>query len=442
MEAAERRLVGPWLVRTQLILNNLTVNIDTIIAGGDGLARQEDGPVLFVPRTAPGDHVEIEIVEAHKQWARGRVLRIIEPGPARHDPPCPYYGSCGGCQLQHLEYEAQLSVKSNIIADALRRLGSIEIDPPEVVASPRQLGYRNRVTLTLRRLKEGVVAGFHCFEDPDRIVDVERCPLAEESLNQLWESLRANWASNADNLPPGKELRLTLRVSSTGELGFAVQGGEDYGEPETLIEKLDGLRSIWSIDEKGEIDWYAGEAWLKERWGEQAFGVAGLSFVQVNHEAAEGLESYVAEQCGDVSGRRVIDGYCGFGLRAMRLAWAGARVVGIDSDADAVSAAEAAAAESGAAARFVAAPLERALQRELPAELVLLNPPRRGVDRQVVDALLTKPPSRIVYVSCDPATLARDLKLLSQSFELTACRGFDLFPQTAHVETVASLARK
>jgi 23S rRNA (uracil1939-C5)-methyltransferase len=423
-------------------LDNITVQIDSIIAGGDGLARQPDGPVVFVPRTAPGDRVEVEIVEQHKQWARGRALRITEPGPARRDAPCPVYEACGGCQLQHLDYEAQLKAKSDIISDALRRLGGIEIESPVVTASPRQLGYRNRITFTLRRHPDGVVAGFHGLADPDRIVAVDRCPLAEDTLNELWESLRANWAPNADNLPPGNELRLTLRASSTGELGLAVEGGEDYGDPETLLETVPGLRSLWSVDEDGAIDWYAGEAWLKERWGEQTFGVAGLSFVQVNREAAESLESYVMEQCGDVSGRRVIDGYCGFGLRSMRLAWAGARVVGIDADEDAIDAAGAAAAESGAAARFVAAPLEEALRTELPADLVLLNPPRRGVDRQVVEALLKKPPESVVYISCDPATLARDLKMLSASFKLTACRGFDLFPQTAHVETVVSLARK
>jgi 23S rRNA (uracil1939-C5)-methyltransferase len=231
-------------------------------------------------------------------------------------------------------------------------------------------------------------------------------------------------------------------VASGGQAGLAVQGGEDYGEPETLIEAIDSLRSIWSVDADGEIEWYAGEAWLKDRWGEHEFGLAGMSFVQVNRDAADLLDSYVLELCGNLSGRRVIDGYCGFGLRTLQLAWNGARVVGIDSDGDAISAAEATAAESGAAARFVAAAVEKALEGELPADVVLLNPPRRGVDREGIDALLKKPPRTIIYVSCDPATLARDVKLLGARFDVSTCRGFDLFPQTAHVETVISLSRK
>ena len=429
------------MVAPRITLTHPTLDISAIIAGGNGLARQPDGPVVFVPRTAPGDRAEVEIVESRKQWSRGRLLRLLEPGPDRCDPPCAHYEACGGCQLQHLNYDAQLQAKAGIITDALRRLGGIEIKPPEVVAAPRQLGYRNRVSFVLRRSADGVVAGFHSFEDPDRIIDVDRCPLAEDSLNQAWQALRAVWGVEAVNLPPGNELRVTLRVNSGGQAGLAVEGGEDYGEPETLLETIDSLQSIWSVDADGAIDWYAGEAWLKDRWGDHEFGLAGLSFVQVNREAAELLESYVLEACGDVSGRRVIDGYCGFGLRALQLAWNGARVVGIDSDGDAISAAEATAAESGAAARYVAASVEEALPRELPADLVLLNPPRRGADRKAIDALLEKPPKTIIYVSCDPATLARDLKLLSSCFDLAALRGFDLFPQTAHVETVATLSR-
>ncbi len=419
-----------------------SLEIQTILAGGDGLARPPDGPVVFVPRTAPGDRVEVELTEVHKQWARGTLLRIVEPGPQRRDPPCPHYDICGGCQLQHLSYTAQLEAKSRIIADALRRLGSVEIQPPEVVPSPRQLGYRNRVTFVMRRTGDGVVAGFHALQDPNRIVDIDRCPLAEDPLNDAWEALRASWGVNADNLPPGKELRLTLRVSSGGVKGLAVEGGEDYGEPETLLEAIDGLAAMWSIGTDGAIEWYAGEAWLKERWEEHELRVAGLSFVQVNRETAAELETYVLERCGEVAGRRLIDAYCGFGVRALRLAWAGARVVGIDSDSDAIGAAEAAAAESGAAARFRTSTVERALAHELPADLVLLNPPRRGVDRRVAQALVERPPARVIYVSCDPATLARDLKLLSSAFDVESCRGFDMFPQTAHVESVVSLARK
>ncbi|KPK79883.1 MAG: hypothetical protein AMS25_11015, partial [Gemmatimonas sp. SM23_52] len=153
-----------------------TVQIDAIIAGGDGLARASDGRVVFVPRAATGERVEVEYSEEHRQWARGRLLRILEASPHRRDPPCPFYDRCGGCQLQHLRYEAQLDAKALIVADSLRRLGGTEIEPPPVSPSSRELGYRNRVTFVLRRSGDCVSAGFHAAQTPGEIVDVDHCP--------------------------------------------------------------------------------------------------------------------------------------------------------------------------------------------------------------------------------------------------------------------------
>ena len=424
-----------------LELGEHILTIDSIVAGGDGLARQANGMVVFVPRTAPGDRVEVEVVEERRGWARARAVRIVEPSSERCDPPCPHYAVCGGCQLQHLEYQAQLRVKSGIIADSLRRLGTIAIEPPHVVPSSREFGYRNRVRFVLRRTADGVVAGLHSLEAAAELVDVDRCPLAEEELNRAWGELRAVWGVNTCNLPRGNELRLTLRATSSGQLGLAIEGGEDCGDPETLLDRIEGLSSIWGIEADGAIDWYCGEARLRDRWGAHEVMLAGLSFVQVNREVSEKLEVHVRQCCGELKGQRVIDAYCGSGLRALELAWAGARVVGIDADSIAIEAAAEAATESGAPVRFVAAPVERALSHELPADLVVLNPPRRGLDRRVVEALLERPPSRLIYVSCDPATLARDLERLGGEFELDECRAFDMFAQTAHVETVVTLVR-
>jgi 23S rRNA (uracil1939-C5)-methyltransferase len=417
------------------------VQIDAIIAGGDGLARGPDGRVVFVPRAAPGERVEVEYSEEHRQWVRGRLLRILEASPERRDPPCPFYDRCGGCQLQHLRYAAQTDAKALIVADSLRRLGGIDVEPPPVSPSSREFEYRNRVTFVLRRSGERVSAGFHAVGAPGEIVDVDRCPLGEPPISRVWAGLRAAWGSNAERLPPGSELRLTVRATSDGAVGLVVEGAQGYGEPGALLSEVAGLEAIWSLDRDGAIDWYSGEPVLSEQWGPHQLELAGDAFVQVNRAVAAQLEAYVEEGCGDVAGRRVIDAYCGFGLRALELAWKGARLVGIDSDRHAIAVAQGAAAESGAAARFLAQRVERALARELPADLVLLNPPRRGVAREAVEALIRKPPPRILYVSCDPATLARDLKALAQWFRVVACKAFDMFPQTAHVETVVTLVR-
>ncbi len=424
-----------------LTLSHHTVQIDRIIAGGDGLARQSDGPVVFVPRTAPGERVEVEIVEEHRQWARGRALQILEPSAERREAPCPYYDVCGGCRLQHLGYEAQLLAKSSIISDALQRLGGIDVGEPQVVGSPLEFDYRSRVTFVLKRKDDGVMAGFHALEKADDVVDLERCPLAEPAVNRVWSALRAAWGPRAERLPAGDELRLTLRATQAGEVGLTIGRGEGDGQPDELLPNVEGLSAIWRLAESGSIEWYFGEPALPDRWGEHDVRVVGNTFLQVNRRVAETLDAYVREQLHPVAGKRMIDAYCGFGLRSLELAWQGARVVGIDTDEDAIASATEAAAESGASARFVPASVEDVMAWELPADLVALNPPRRGVGKAVVQALLSDPPARIVYISCDPATLARDLKALSSRFELASIRGFDMFPQTAHVEAVVTLDR-
>ncbi|MGD8866536.1 MAG: class I SAM-dependent RNA methyltransferase [Gemmatimonadales bacterium] len=435
------RLVGTRGERWALNSTPEVLTIEAIVAGGDGLARAADGRVVFVPRTVPGERVEVEYSEEHRQWARGRLVRIVEPGPGRREPPCPYYAVCGGCQLQHLEYATQRESKASIITDTLRRLGGIVLPAPEVVPSALELGYRNRITLLLRRAGSRVAAGYHAFPDPSGLIDIDACPLAEPAINRAWVSLRSTWGPLAQRLPSGGELRLTLRATAAGEVGLAVEGGEGDGEPDDLLEAVDGLESIWRLGRKGEADWYVGKATLADDWGDYTLRVAGTTFIQVNRSVAAKLEAYVREEIGEPRGMHVVDVYCGFGHRALRLAWAGAHVVGIDSDRHAIAMADAAAAESGAPARFVAAPAGRALARELSSQLVILNPPRRGIEKEVVESLLRTPPGRIIYVSCDPATLARDLKALSGTFGITACRAFDMFPQTAQVESVVTLDR-
>jgi 23S rRNA (uracil1939-C5)-methyltransferase len=412
------------------------------VAGGHGLARRPDRPVVFVPRTAPGERVEVEYVEERRQWARARTLKVVEASPERREPVCPHFDVCGGCQLQHLRYEAQLSAKSGIIADALRRLGGQQVDRPDVVPALAEFEYRNRVTFRLKRTRAGVVAGFHAFGDPRKINDIDRCPLAEPSVNRVWEGLRASWGPEAERLPPARELRLTLRASTDGAVGLAIEGAEGRGDPEHLMEQVENLAAIWSLGPDGMIDWHEGPAELPDRWDGHELLLAGKAFVQVNRGVAAQLDAYVIEQCGDVAGARVIDAYCGFGLRTIELTINGARASGIDSDAYAIAAAQGLAVESAAEVRFVPDDVEEGLPRLLPADLVILNPPRRGISVAVVEALLAEPPPAIVYVSCDPATLARDVADLSSIFELVACRGFDMFPQTAHVETVATLTRR
>ncbi len=414
------------------------MRIESIAAGGEGVGRLADGRVVFVHRTAPGDGVELAVTEQHPRWTRGRLLRLVETSPERRDPPCPFYGECGGCTLEHLDYEAQLRAKGRIVADALSRIGKIPTDAPEVVPSPAELRYRNRVSFALRRLGAGeVVAGFHALGDPGRVVDLDGgCLLPEEPVAAAWDRLRAGWGADASRLPSGEALRLTLRATAEGRVSLLVEGGYSPGRPEELIAAVPGLEAVWHRPGTAAARLIAGSPGLPETWGDESLELSGAAFLQVNRRAALLLEDHVLSVAGDVDGLRVVDAYCGVGLLARRLARAGARVAGIELDPEAVAAARAAAP---AGAEFAEGPVEELLVEVLPADLVILNPPRAGVDARVLERLRERPPARIVYVSCNPATLARDLRRLGNAYRLEHLRSFDLFPQTAHVETVVAL---
>ncbi len=421
------------------------VRITGIAAGGAGVGRLPDGRAVFVQRTAPGDRVVARVVEGKKRWARAQLLRVLTPSPDRRVAPCPHYGRCGGCTLEHLAYPAQLRAKASLVVEALRRIGGVEAALPEVTASPDEFRYRNRVSFTLVRLEHGrVVAGFHELEHPGRVLDIGAdCLLPEPAVSAVWGRLRERWGLDALRLPAGARLRLTLRGTGAGPVSLLVDGGFGPGRPDELLADVEGLESIWhrpGDDPERPAVLLAGAESLPESWQEEDVALSGAVFLQVNRAAAALLEEHVVTLVGDVAGQKVVDAYCGVGLHARRLARRGARVTGIELDPVAVAEARRGAA-TGDAAEFVEARVEDALPAALPAGLVILNPPRAGLDAAVPGQLLAAPPGRLVYVSCDPATLARDLGRLAAGFELRSIRCFDLFPQTAHVETVADLVR-
>jgi len=418
----------------------IEVEIDSIAAGGEGVGRLADGRVTFVHRTAPGDRVEIALTERKERWTRGRLLRVIGPSPERRDPPCRFYARCGGCTLEHMHYDAQLRAKARIVADALTRIGGLAVETPEVVASPGEFRYRNRVSFALRRGEHGsVVAGFHALGAPDEIVDLDgACLLPEEPIARVWDALRREWGPDAQRLPSGAVLRLTLRANAAGEVSLLVEGGYGPGRPEELVARVPGLVSVWHRPRDASPELAAGAPGLPETWGDETVELSGAAFLQVNRGAAALLEAHVAGLAGDVAGLRVVDAYCGVGFHARRLARAGAAVVGIELDPQAVD--EATRAAPGGA-RFIEGPVEELIRAELPADLVILNPPRAGVHADVAEALALAPADRVIYVSCNPATLARDLKRMGDTYRLESVRAFDLFPQTAHVETVVLLRR-
>jgi 23S rRNA (uracil1939-C5)-methyltransferase len=253
--------------------------------------------------------------------------------------------------------------------------------------------------------------------------------------------LRAAWGAGANRLPAGPELRLTLRASHAGDVGLLVEGGSGPCDATALLRAVPRLVAVWHRADEGDAArTLAGEDTIAERWDDFELRLGPTEFLQVNRETARLLEDHVLALVGTAEGTRVVDAYCGVGFHAHRLAAQRARVLGIELDAAAVAQARAMANQRGVSAEFIAGDVGRELPSALPADLVIANPPRAGLSADVCAALLAEPPRRLVYVSCDPATLARDAARLAGALRLRSVRCFDLFPQTSHVETVAEFA--
>lgn len=417
--------------------NTYTIDITGIGAGGAGVGRLPDGRVTFVHRTAPGDRVDVRLTDERRRWTRSELVEVLQASSSRRPAPCPHYERCGGCTLEHMTYAAQLDAKRQIVVEALRRIGGLETDVPPVVPSPREFRYRNRVSFSLRRLARGVVAGFHELNRPDRIVDVSAaCLLPEEPVAVVWGELRRQWGENAKRLPSGRRLRVTVRGTADGATSLLVEGGWGRGDPEALLERIPGLVGIWHRARPGEaVTLLAGRPAIPERWQEEDVALGGTPFLQVNRRAAALLEEHVGQAAAAQETGTLLDAYCGVGLHARRLARAGWRVTGIDTDRDAVEEARRACPDG----TFLAGRVEEHLEETLPADLVILNPPRTGLHPAVPETLRRARPARLIYVSCDPATLARDVDRLAPEYRAVGWRCFDLFPQTSHVETVVEL---
>ncbi len=409
-----------------------TVTVRALASSGAGVADLPTGLVAFVHRTAPGDEARVRIERRHRRWADARLQEVVRPGPGRTDAPCALYDRCGGCTLQHLDYDEQLRWKGRFVSDALRRIGHVDAKAPTVVPSPRRLGYRNRLTFTLRRLRGGrVVAGFHMLGRPGHIVDVrDECLLPEEPIRYAWVRLREAWGPGARFLPAGGRLRITLRAA-VGGVSLLVHGGAD-GWDAAELGSVDELAAVWHRPEGVADARLVSGSDVEEAWSGATFPLAGAAFVQVNRAAGEELAHHVVAAAGAAG--RAVDAYCGVGVYGRELARRGWSVTGIEADGEACRAAR---HEAPAGLHVLEGVVEERLPEALPADVVLLNPPRTGLHLRVPEILTARPPRVLVYVSCDPATLARDAARLGKAYELVDLRSFDLFPQTAHVETVA-----
>src|SRR6266850_1700861 len=364
-----------------------TVTIHDIAFGGEGVARIGEF-VVFVPFVLVGEEVELELTEVKKRFARGRLLRIVNASADRVTPLCPYFGDCGGCQYQHTAYPAQLQIKRKQIGDLFQRIGgfSPEIVSP-VVPCPMPYGYRNRIMIRSQwdKFKQGLNIGF-IRADNRLVVDIEECPIAEPALNEQIKQVRAH-------PPPKGGLKVVLRIAP-----------EDWDVPPD-------------------------------------------SFFQNNFFLLPQLVEVVRDRLADSGSRYLVDVYCGVGFFSLELARQVESFVGIELDRLAIKAARQNAKSRNCTNGEFSAGSAEELLPELLARFsaggttVLLDPPRKGCASQTLELLRRIRPAQIIYVSCHPATMARDLNILCAEsvFQLVRVAPLDMFPQTSHVESVADV---
>ncbi|MEN3336195.1 MAG: rRNA (uracil1939-C5)-methyltransferase [Blastocatellia bacterium] len=400
--------------------DRIEVNTERLAYGGDAVARH-DGLTIFIPLAAPDERLRVRIVERKKSFARAVIESIIEPSTARRAPLCDYFGNCGGCQLQHLNYPAQIEAKASFIRDALTRIGKIDWPAEIPVLHASELGYRVRAQIKLETGKplsgQPVRIGFNRLAS-NAVCDIASCPVLAPELDAGLARLRELTSDSAK--AAGVDLsRLREIDMAAGDNHIAFAPTIADLPSGTLARKINNLTYHFN-----PTTFFQGNALL--------------------------LESLIGEALNDYAGRVAVDLYAGVGLFTLPLAQRFSRVISVESDRETAQfARQNIAANERANVEFQQARVEQWLndfirqpgEERQPVDLLLLDPPRTGA-AESLNAIMALKPARIVYVSCDPTTMARDLRrLLDDGYALNRVTGVDLFPQTYHIETVAHLTR-
>ncbi|MHB0857821.1 MAG: 23S rRNA (uracil(1939)-C(5))-methyltransferase RlmD [Anaerolineae bacterium] len=406
----------------------VTLTLRAMAHGGEALG-ESDRKTVFVPLAIPGEKVRVRIDEEHKRFARATLIEVLEPSPARVAPPCRYFGVCGGCQWQHIAYEAQLEFKREIVRGQLQRVGKIAnptVKP--VLGMEDPWSYRNHVQLSVD--EEGGL-GYQALRS-HQVVAVDECWIIDPLLEELWAALEMD----ATGL---RTVGLRAGVQ-TGEQMIVFEGRDEEDIPELEAELP--ISCVYHMED-GRSLVLVGEDSFRERLGNREYRISSQSFFQVNTAQAERMVGIVREFLEPVKGGVLLDAYCGVGAFALALADDFARVVGIEESPSAIEDAIYNGRNDGHV-EFVEGAVEEVLPGLLETcDAVVLDPPRAGCAPEVLEALAALAPQRIVYVSCDPATLARDVAVLAGlGYALVEVQPVDMFPQTYHVETVVLMSRK
>ena len=455
------------------------VLIERVAAEGKCIARI-NGLAIFVTGTAPGDIVDIKITRKKKSFVEGKVLKFHEYSPQRVDPFCEHFGLCGGCKWQHLAYEPQAASKRQQIIDNFERIGKFEF--PEVnpiITSAHTQYYRNKLEYTFsskRWLSQEEIAsedvierngvGFHIPRQFDKIVDIKKCFLQKEPTNEIRNTLRDFAQSNNlsfYNIAENKGLlrNLVIRTSSTDQLMVIVQFGErDEKRIEQVMNflkstfpQIDALYYVVNLKKNEtfhdqELILYSGKEFIEENIGELKFKIGPKSFFQTNTEQTEKLYSKAMEMAKLHGNEVVYDLYTGTGTIANFIAKNAKKIVGIETIKEAIDdALENATLNDIDNTTFLVGDIKDTLSDEFftkfgNPDVIITDPPRAGMHSDVIETIIKAKPKRIVYISCNPATQARDLERLTDEYIIEEVQPFDMFPHTHHLENIVSLIIK
>lgn len=396
--------------------------LEKLTYGGDAMGRLEDGRAIFIPFGLPGERVRVRLIEEKRGFARGELVEVLEASPSRITPRCIHFGVCGGCHYQNLPYEEQLKAKADILRDQLTRIGRIE-NPlvQDTVPSPSPWNYRNHVQFHLTRDgKLGYMTAGH-----PRVFAIRECHLPEGSINALWPQLE---------FEPGIDLeRVSLRSGADEDMMLVFES--DSPEPPEL--EIEAGISITHIFEENTVV-IAGNDHVITKVLDREFRVSAASFFQVNTAMAGKMVEHLLTSLPVSLSTTLLDVYCGAGLFSAFFAPRCERVIGVESSPSACEDFAFNLDEFENVELYEGLAEEVIPNLEAKPDLVLVDPPRAGLEKRVVDGLVQLEPERIAYVSCDPSTLARDAaRLINGGYHLKEVTPFDLFPQTFHIESIS-----
>lgn len=403
----------------------MKIKIEKLVYGGSGLGRLDNGKVVLVPHTIDGENITICDIQEQNKASIGVIESITERSYYRVEPPCPYFYHCGGCQYMHIAYAHQLAIKKSILCSQLERLGGIsKLDISDTIPSPDHLAYRNHVQFHID--KDGR-PGFQRARSHE-IIPIEKCLLLEDTLNDLLHTIVLD--------PSSGITRMSIRDDAIGTPVLALSG-ETVNPPSF---EIDFPLNVVYRGPAGEMR-LSGEAFNQFDIGGKTFQVSSASFFQTNRKVAERLIELLLEHIPREI-NTILDCYCGVGLFSAFLAERTRRLIGIETSETACSD-FAVNLDCHDHVELYQGSAEDILPHlEIKADLVVVDPPRAGIAPAAMKAIIGMRPTRIAYISCDPSTLARDLKILtSAGFNIVTIIPLDMFPQTYHIETFVLLTR-